>query len=62
MENNDTNEYESEKNSSIKVEFTASKKWVFSVKIAFGIEEDENLILNRIRKIYDKLEATYKNE
>lgn len=52
---------QNDKNSSIKVEFTASKKWVFSVRIAFGIEEDENLILERIKKIYDKLDETYKN-
>lgn len=59
----DNENYEqNEKNSSIKIERTASNKWVFSVKLYFGIEEDENAILERIKKIYDKLEETYKND
>lgn len=51
-----------EKNSSISVERTASNKWVFKVKLYFGIEEDEESILKRIKKIYDKLKETYKND
>jgi len=49
------------KDSSIKVEKTASNKWVFSVKIYWNPNEDEEAILKRIKKIYDKLEETYKN-
>ena len=55
-------QFEKEKNSSIKVEKTASNKWVFSVKLYFGIEENEDAILERIKKIYEKLEKEYKNE
>ena len=56
-------EYENyvERDAKISVEFTASKKWVFKVSIPFNPEDDENPVLDRIRKIYDKLENTYKN-
>ncbi|MFW9872022.1 MAG: hypothetical protein ACFFG0_02895 [Candidatus Thorarchaeota archaeon] len=63
MKHNDINEeYETEKNSSIKVSKGMQGKYSFEVKLYWSIEEDEDSILARIKKIYDKLEATYKNE
>lgn len=63
MTYNDTNtEYESEKNSSIKVSKTSTNKYSWEIKLYFDLGNDENLILDRIKRINDKLDATYKNE
>ena len=51
-----------ERDAKISVEKTASNKFVFKVSIPFNVEDDENPVLERIKKIYDKLENTYKNE
>jgi len=64
MTYNDINdEYEYvEKNAVISLEKTASGKFVFKIKLPFRVEDDENAVLERINRIYKKMEETYKNE
>lgn len=51
-----------DKSSSIKVNKGMQGKFSFEVKLYWSINEDEDLILERIKKIYTKLEAQYKND
>ena len=48
--------------SSIKVSKGMTGKYSFDVKLYFGLEEDEDAILKRIKNIHNKLEEQYKNE
>jgi len=62
MTYNDTNtEYETEKNSSIKLSKTSTGKYSWDIKLYFDLSNDEDLILERINRIHKKMEATYKN-
>ena len=53
---------EKDKTSSIEVSKTSTGKFSFKVKLYFGLNEDENSILERIKQIYIKLESGHKNE
>ena len=62
MTYNDTNtEYETEKNSSIKLSKTSTGKYSWDIKLYFDLSNDEDLILERINRIHKKMEVTYKN-